>query len=104
MLLRRLRERDARLVDSAAAIVLIALAQIDTWFGVAPGPKAVLVPCTLVIPATVAWRTRRPLAAVVVAMTAVVIQSFAASPPQAVWAIVVVMLLSYAAAAELEWR
>ena len=104
MLLRRLRERDARLVDSAAAIVLIVLAQIDTWLGVAPGPKAVLVPCTLVIPATVAWRSRRPLTAVAVAMTAVVVQSFAASPPQAVWAIVVVMLLSYSAAAELESR
>jgi signal transduction histidine kinase len=102
MLLRRLRERDPRVVDPAVAIVLIALAQIDTWFGVAPGPKAIVVPCTLLIPATVAWRTRQPLAAVVVAMAAVVVQSFAASPPQALWAIVVVVLLAYSAGAELE--
>jgi signal transduction histidine kinase len=101
MLLRRLQARDPRVVDGVAAAVLIVLAQADTWFGVATGSKAVLVPCTLVIPATVAWRTRAPLAAVSVAMAAVVIQSLAASPPQAVWMIVVVMLLAYSAGAEL---
>ena len=102
MLLRRIREWDPHAIDVVLAVVLVALAQIDTWFGVAPGAKAVLVPCTLVIPATVAWRTRAPLAAVGVAMAAVVVQSLAASPPQALWAVVVVMLLAYSSGAELE--
>jgi signal transduction histidine kinase len=101
MLLRRLRERDPQTVDLVLAIVLIALAQFDTWFGVAPGQKAIVAVCAVVIPATVAWRTRSPLVAIAVAMTAVVVQSLAASPPQALWAIVVVMLLSYSGGAEL---
>jgi signal transduction histidine kinase len=104
MLLRRLRERDAHAVDVTAAVVLTALAQIDTWFGVAPGAKAIVVPCTLVIPATVAWRTRAPVAAVAVAMAAVVIQSLAASPPQALWLIVVVVMLTYSVGAESNGR
>jgi signal transduction histidine kinase len=104
MLLRRLRERDAHAVDVTAAVVLTALAQFDTWFGVAPGAKAIVVPCTLVIPATVAWRTRAPVAAVAVAMAAVVIQSLAASPPQALWFIVVVVMLAYSVGAESNGR
>jgi signal transduction histidine kinase len=99
-LISRLRAREARIVDAVAAVVLTAAAQIDTWFGVAPGPKAVVVPCTLIIPATVAWRSRAPLAAVTVAMVAIVVQSLAASPPQALWAIVAVVLLTYSAGAE----
>jgi hypothetical protein len=97
---RRLRERQPRVVDTALALALILAAQFDTWFGVAPGAKAIVVPCTLVIPATVAWRTRAPLVAVAVAMAAIVVQSIAASPPQALWAIVVVVLLTYSAGSE----
>jgi signal transduction histidine kinase len=89
---------DARypfVVDALIAAALIGLAEYHVWSGAAPGSRWITAPAALVIAGAVALRRRAPLVALGVAMTGIVVQSLAASPPQALWLIATVVLMMF---------
>jgi signal transduction histidine kinase len=87
----------AHVVDATIAALLVAAAQFHVWTGAAAGAKAVTAPAGFAIGAAVALRRRAPLAAVLVAMAATVVQTAFASSPQALWLIACWVILLFSA-------
>jgi signal transduction histidine kinase len=66
------------------------------------GPVVVTLPVAVVLSTSLAWRTRAPVVAGVVATAAGLVQAFAAETPGSLWAFALYLLLTYSVAAECE--
>jgi signal transduction histidine kinase len=97
-----LDERYPLVIDAVIAAALIGLAEYHVWSGAAPGSKWITAPAALAIAGAVSLRRRAPLVVLAVAMTAIVVQSLLASPPQALWLIATVVVLQFSVGAGLD--
>jgi len=86
--------------DLALAAVLLVLALGTTVEGhLGEGPFWLTLPVAAVMTGATAWRTRTPLASLVVVVAAGLVQSLVGHEPGALWALAVYLLASYSVAA-----
>jgi signal transduction histidine kinase len=97
---RALRLTRGRTLDATVAGALAVFAVVDVLGSGGPaGERVGLVLAAVAITLPLAWRRRRAFAAVLVIAVAITAQSLATEPPEAIWALVAVIVASYSVAA-----
>ncbi len=92
--------------DGLLALVFTVLVQLELWLGeeyeglpAFPGDAAATAPFLVVMTGALAWRRSRPVAAVVVAMATIALQSVATGGSEAAGLFLLLLLLAYSGAA-----
>jgi signal transduction histidine kinase len=102
--LRTLRINPA-LIDAGLAIGLAIIGQVAIWTGqTRVGARLVTVPVALLTTLALVARRRHPLGVAAFVATAWVIQAIAAKSPEALWALVLYLLVAYSVGAHLDRR
>jgi len=104
-----LRERlpralGVRPVDLAAAVALAVLGELDAWFGLWLGVRAVNALAVPVMAMSLAWRRRRPLVMLSIVMGGVVLLSLAFGGSETSTLVFITVVAVYSAAAHLSDR
>lgn len=100
-----LREH-ARTADATAAVLLVCLGQVEVWTMDDPDTsRPLLAAVAVVMTAPLAWRRRRPLAAVIVAVAALTVSTFAwNTPDKTIFPTIAIVVAVYSVAAHCDLR